>query len=96
MPKDKPEPAPDDAPTGNPTPIPSMEDLLVGMSKDAFPEGAMCTGWVIVSEWMDADGQFWTFTGADDRNPPWRHLGLIYHVLESGSYENTRDRDDDE
>lgn len=80
------------------TPVLSMEDLLVAMSKQTFPEGAMCTGWVIVSEWMDADGQFWTYVGADDRNPPWRHLGLLTWAMDSESYSahEYADNDDDD
>jgi len=73
-----------------------MEDLLVAMSKDTFPEGAMCTGWVIVSEWMDADGQFWTYVGADDRNPPWRHLGLLSYCVDTVGYVQDADDDADE
>lgn len=70
--------------------------MLVAMSRQAFPEGAMCTGWVIVSEWVDADGQFWTFTGTDDRNPPWRHLGLLAYCLEAADYADSGDEDEDD
>ena len=73
-----------------------MEDVLVGLAGGSFPEGAICTGWVIVSEWMDAEGQFWTYTAVDDRNPPWRHQGLLNYVLEAGSYDPDDDEDDDD
>lgn len=74
----------------------TIEDMLVGIGRNTFPEGAICTGWVIVSEWMDADGQYWTFCAVDDRNPPWRHKGLISYVLERGGYEYGEDDDDDD
>ena len=69
----------------------TIEDMLVGIGRNTFPEGAMCTGWVIVSEWMDADGQYWTFCAVDDRNPPWRHKGLISYVLEREAYDYDSD-----
>lgn len=92
--KQPPEPTPQ--PDEQPTPALSVEDMLVAMSKKAFPEGAMCTGWVIASEWMDADGQFWTYVGTDDRNPPWRHVGLLAYTLESGAYDPSGDSDDED
>jgi hypothetical protein len=55
----------------------------------------MCTGWVIVSEWMDAEGQYWTYIGADERNPPWRHYGLMSWVLSGGAV-GPDEEDDDE
>jgi hypothetical protein len=80
-----------------PTPTLAMEDLLVAMSKDTFPEGAMCTGWVIASEWMDANGEYWTYVGTDDRNPPWRHLGILQWALDGSHYvtEDIEDEDDE-
>ena len=94
-----PEPTSPDPPTlgamsAPPEPT-TMEDVLHSMGKDVFPEGAMCTGWVIVSEWMDAEGDFWTYVGRDDRNPPWRHHGLMSWALEGGEC-GPRDRDDDD
>lgn len=74
----------------------SMEDVLHAMGKGVFPEGAMCTGWVIVSEWMDAEGEFWTYVGADDRNPPWRHYGLMSWVIDGGAIGTTTEEDDDD
>lgn len=93
---DKPEPQPDPADSVQPPEhVLTMDDVLVAMAKDTFPEGAMCTGWVIVSEWMDADGQFWTYVGSDDRNPPWRHLGMLSWTLETGNYASDGDSDED-
>lgn len=92
-PKPKPEPEPE--PSQEPEREYTIEDLLVSMSKQTFPEGAMCTSWVIVSEWMDADGEYWTFVGSDDRSPPWRHTGLLSWALDGSDTLTAADEEDE-
>jgi hypothetical protein len=70
-----------------------MSDLLGAMGDAIFPEGAMNTAWVLVSEWMDAEGNYWTHSAKDSRNPIWRHTGLVQHALDDGL---DADEDDDE
>lgn len=50
-----------------------------GPSVDA--EGAMCTGWVVIAEWVGADGQYWMTHMADEQSPSWRTKGLLYNAL---------------
>jgi hypothetical protein len=71
-----------------------VDDLLDAIRRVVFPEGALCTGWVLVTEWVDLDGQHWTYTAKDSNNPIWRHEGLLQHVLNNGL--DVTDDDEDE
>jgi len=61
-----------------------IDDALAEIGHIAFLEPAICTGWVLVSEWMgEGEKDYWTLTLADSQNPDWRHQGLIHHALKS-------------
>jgi hypothetical protein len=49
-------------------------------------DGAFCTNFVLVAEYVDADGQFWTLVLKDEKMPVWRHLGLLEHVINNELY----------
>jgi len=70
-----------------------MEETLHAMSKGSFPEGAICTGWISVSEWLDVNGEYWTYVSVDQTNPPWRHSGLLSWVLDSDVLRPNHDYD---
>lgn len=40
-------------------------------------DGAMCTGWVLVAQWVGADGGHWMTRLADSETPRWQTLGLL-------------------
>lgn len=46
-------------------------------------EGAFCTSFVMVAEYMDSKGQFYSFTLKDPTSPMWRLRGLIEYARES-------------
>jgi len=59
-----------------------IDNALAEIAHIAFPEPAICTGWVLVSEWMGSGPKdYWTLTLADDEQPDWRHLGLVHHAI---------------
>jgi hypothetical protein len=73
-----------------------MDAMLDAVRKVIFPEGALCTSWVVVTEWVDLDGHYWTYVARDDNGPPWRHAGLLAHVLDEGlDRDDEYDEDDD-
>ena len=45
-------------------------------------DGALCTNYVFMAEFVDGDGQFWTLTAKEDSAPIWRTKGLINYILE--------------
>jgi hypothetical protein len=54
-----------------------VSEMLHQVQQQIFPEGALCTAWVLSTEWMSLDGEWYTFTLTDDSSPVWRHLGLL-------------------
>jgi hypothetical protein len=54
-----------------------VAEMLHHVQQEIFPEGAMCTAWVLSTEWMNVDGEWFTFTLTDQSAPVWRHLGLL-------------------
>jgi hypothetical protein len=62
----------------------AIDDALAEIAHIAFPEPAICTGWVLVSEWMGSGPKdYWTLTLGDDQQPDWRHLGLLHHGIKT-------------
>jgi hypothetical protein len=61
-----------------------IDDALAEIGRIAFLNPAICTGWVLVSEWMgEGDRDYWTLTLADGQNPDWRHQGLIHYAIKT-------------
>jgi hypothetical protein len=68
-----------------------IDDALAEVGRIAFPDPAICTGWVLVSEWMGSQEQdVWTLTLTDDRSPDWRQKGLLRHGIETLSERETK------
>lgn len=60
-----------------------LEDLISLYSKCLVnTEGAMCTNYVFVAEFVDVNNQYWTLTAKDESSPIWRTTGLMNYVLE--------------
>ena len=79
----------------------AIDNALADIARVAFEEPAICTGWVLVSEWTDGTAKgFWTVVFADDQNPDWRQKGLVHHALdtwgEDDLYDNNEEEDDSE
>lgn len=52
-------------------------------SQSVDPDGAVCTGWVLVAEWQDSTGRWWVTRWSDTNMPPWRADGLLYHATQN-------------
>jgi hypothetical protein len=79
----------------------AIDNALADIARVAFEEPAICTGWVLVSEWTDGTAKgFWTVVFADDQNPDWRQKGLVHHALdtwgEDDLYDDNEEEDDSE
>jgi len=83
-------------PADQPPESPTIEHVLAEIRKNAFKGGALCTGWIVISEWLDADGDYWTHVERDDRNPPWRHQGLLQHALDEEELDDDEWEDDED
>ena len=70
-------------------------DLLNKISKSyVHQDGAFCTSYVIVSEWMAADGQFSSMTLTDEQSPGWRHEGLLHYAVTNDIYATEEEEND--
>lgn len=59
-------------------PAPNLiEDAIAQMGRVAFEQPAICTGWVLVTEWFGGKNEFWVMALHDDQSPPWRHTGML-------------------
>ncbi len=72
-----------------------LADFLKANSKEAVNvEGAFCTGYVLAAEYMDAEGNYYTYVLKDDSVPAWRYEGLLAYVAANELYE-TEEEDAD-
>lgn len=46
-------------------------------------EGAFCTSFFMIAEYMDSNGQFYSFTLKDPTSPLWRLRGLLEYAREN-------------
>ena len=77
----------------------AVNNAISGLATLLAPEGAMCTTWILVSEWIDTDGNFWFSTHTEPDQPVWRQTGLLDHaksvMLERHEAERVTDDDGD-
>jgi hypothetical protein len=43
----------------------------------------MCTNYILISEYVNGDGEFYSLAIKDESIPVWRHKGLLYHIYET-------------
>jgi hypothetical protein len=58
-----------------------MHAALQSISQDEMPAGAVLTGWVLVSEWMDTDGERWLTKGHSASKAEWEAAGMHHEAL---------------
>ena len=46
-------------------------------------EGALCTNFILIAEYVDTNNEYYTFVVKDESIPVWRHTGLLSHILET-------------
>lgn len=63
-------------------------DVLSRLAKQHVDkEGAMCTAFVVSSEWVSSDGEYYIMTLTDNDSPPWRHEGLLQYTIANEIYD---------
>jgi hypothetical protein len=50
-------------------------------SPSARVEGGVCVSWILVSEWVDAEGNIWLEENRTADMPEWRRMGILNYVL---------------
>ena len=69
-----------------------IEKAIKAYDKDTGGDGALLTGWIVLAEWVDANGDPNLTAFARERMPYWR----IKAILEEGPYLIVYDTDDDD
>lgn len=46
-------------------------------------DGSLLVGWILVSEWMDSDGDRWLSEAADEHSTMWNRMGYLTASLET-------------
>lgn len=59
-------------------------------------KGALCTSFVVITEWIDSNGEYYTLTVKDDDSPPWRHEGLVHYALANEIYDSEESEEGEE
>ena len=76
--------------------IQEVSTAVQGLATLLDKEGALNTGWILVSEWMDSNGNFWFSTHSEPEMPIWRLNGMLVHAQSSVVREHYLESDTDE
>lgn len=58
-----------------------LDGLAQVMANETDSPQPMCTGWVLVVEWTDINGQPWLGRMWDEKIPAWRRDGMLQYAL---------------
>lgn len=70
----------------------AVNNAVQGLATLLDKEGAMCTTWILVSEWIDSEGNFWFSTHSEPDLPIWRKNGMLQHAIDTGSIQHHLDQ----
>lgn len=62
--------------------------------ESAGNDGAICTTFILISEWMGSDGKYYSLVVTDEQSPPWRHEGLINYALANEIYSSDEEEEE--
>lgn len=78
------------------TPEQFVKEFLDENSKSLVSsDGAFCTNFVLATEFVDANGVFYTYVVKDESMPGWRHEGLLHYVIANELYSTDTDENED-
>jgi hypothetical protein len=58
----------------------AISKAVQNLSTLLAPNGALCTTWILITEWVDTDGNFWFSSHAEPDQPVWRQSGMLDHA----------------
>lgn len=72
-----------------------MEEVMAIIASEDFrKENAVCTGYMVISEWADFKGEKFIVSEISENLAPWTATGILYYVLENQVYESQQEEDD--
>jgi hypothetical protein len=57
--------------------------LLISDVGSALEKNSVCSAWILVTEWVDGQGDVWVEEHRITDLPQWRRQGLLYYLLNS-------------
>ena len=70
----------------------AVNNAVHGLATLLDKEGAMCTSWVLVSEWIDSEGDGRFSTHSEPDLPVWRINGMLQHAQDIKAADHFRER----
>lgn len=62
----------------------AINNAVQGLATLLDKDGAMCTSWALVCEWIDSEGNLWFSSHSDPELPIWRMNGMLQHAIDTG------------
>lgn len=75
--------------------FPTQVHNLINELGATTDERAVCTSWILITEWTNGDGQVWLEEHRTVEMPAWRRLGILWYVIEAPSIGVDGDDEDD-
>ena len=69
-------------------------DNLIKTEGATWEKTSVCTSWVLVTEWVDGDGNVWLEEHRTSDMPAWRRQGILYYILDTPTESEEEDYDD--
>lgn len=60
---------------------PKRDAVHEAIAANGTVENAVLTGWVVVAEWIDVEGERWLSFARSASTPSWTARGMIHEVL---------------
>jgi len=77
------------------TPLSEQVDQIIRASGASRTEAAVCTTWILVTEWVDDQGSVWLEENRTVDLPAWRRNGILNYVLTEYEPEYLEDEDEE-
>jgi len=77
------------------SPLSEQVDQLIKTNGAARSETAVCTTWILLTEWVGGDGSVWLEEHRTSDLPAWRRTGILSHVLSTEDDYEWVDEDDE-
>jgi hypothetical protein len=71
-----------------------IDQLIKGSKRENEETSAVCTTWILLTEWVNGDGDVWLEEHRTIDLPAWRRAGILNYVLTEPEHLPEEDYDD--
>jgi len=65
--------------------LPTQISKLINDAGATFEQNAICSSWLLITEWVDGEGRVWLEEHRTSEMPAWKRLGILYYVLDTNT-----------